>query len=47
MTQDEENPETLTTVGTQDKDNPETLTTVGTHSTGRRQSRDTDNSGNT
>ena len=47
MTQDEENPETLPTVGTQDKDNPETLTTVGTHSTGRRQSRDTDNSGHT
>jgi hypothetical protein len=32
---------------TQDKDNPETLTTVGTHNTGRRQSRDTDNSGHT
>ena len=47
MTQDEENPETLATVGTQDKDNPETLTTVGTHNTGRRQSRDTDNSGHT
>jgi hypothetical protein len=47
MTQDEDNPETLATVGTQDKDNPETLTTVGTHNTGRRQSRDTDNSEHT
>ena len=47
MTQDEENPETLATVGTQDKDNPETLTTVSTHDTGRRQYRDTDNSEHT
>ena len=47
MTQDEDNPETLATVGTQDKDNPETLTKVGTHNTGRRQSRETDNSRHT
>ena len=46
-TQDEDNPETLATLGTQDEDNPETLATLGTQDTGRRQSRETGNIGYT